>query len=103
MKKIAFIFTAAMALSASLPAVEQLPPLFQDLKELRAILTNDNLGKLLPAGDTIMEIRRVENGYIIKTNKHQVLAKVSYQSGGIGPIPFVIEFENPQPINGRSQ
>lgn len=85
--------------SSSLLAVAQLPPLYQDLKELRSILVSDNLGQLLPAGDTIQDIRKVEDGYLIVTNNHRLMAKVIYKDGKIGPVPFTIEFQNPEPIN----
>lgn len=86
------------ALSSPLQAV--LPPLYQTSKELSAVLQGDLLGKALPAGEPILEIRRNSQGYEITTLHYHVQANVIYKtSDRPGPAQFEVEFEKANRIN----
>lgn len=75
-----------------------LPPLFEDIAEIKAILDDQKLGQLLESGESIREIKKVEKGYVIKTNQHKLLAKVIYKPNNRpGPAQFDIEFNPPKP------
>lgn len=76
-----------------------LPPLYESVRELQAILSDDKLGQVLSSGDLILEIKKTDAGFLIITNKHEVLARViSEPSKLMGPAQFKIVFEAPTPI-----
>jgi hypothetical protein len=71
-----------------------LPPLFQNIAEIKAILIDKRLGQLLESGESIEEIKKVDDGYLIITNQHKLLAKVIYKPiSRPGPAQFDIDFE----------
>ncbi len=71
-----------------------LPPLYENIAEIKAILEDQRFGKLLQSGETIEEIIKVKDGYEINTNHHQLRAKVIYKPiSRPGPAQFDIEFE----------
>jgi hypothetical protein len=77
-----------------------LPPLYQTGAELHSVLNLDELGKYLPDGEPILEIRKNEQGYVIITNKHTLQAEVVYQPATRpGPARFQIKFHEPIPLN----
>ena len=70
-----------------------LPPLFEDIAEIKAILDDKRLGQSLESGESIHEIKKLENGYSIKTNHHILFAKIIYKPRGMPrPAKFDIEF-----------
>lgn len=76
-----------------------LPPLFENIAEIKAILDDQRLGDLLESGETIKEIKKVEKGYIIKTNQHKLLVRVVYKPISMpGPAKFDLEFKTPKPL-----
>ena len=94
MKKLFAILTLCMALNGSL--FSALPPLYQGLKELKAIIEDKKLDQVLNAGEMIMDIRKTQDGYMIVTNQHQLNVKVVYDPASHpGPTPFHIEFQEP--------
>ena len=97
MKKLFGILTVCMALSS--PLFSALPPLYQGLKELKAIIEDKKLDQVLNSGEVIMDIRKTQDGYMIVTNQHQVNVKVVYEPASRpGPIPFHVEFQTPTPL-----
>lgn len=77
-----------------------LPPLFEDIAEIKAILEDQQLGQLLESGDSIMEIKKVEKGFLIKTNHHKLFAHVIYRPSRMpGPAQFEIEFKTARPVD----
>lgn len=93
MKK--FLMLTVMCLACnSLTAV--LPPLWQNVAELKAILEDRSLGNHLQSGDVIESIEKIDNGWFIKTNHRSVNAIVHYEPQQMpGPAKFKIEFQAP--------
>lgn len=84
--------------SSSLQAV--LPPLYQTSKELRMVLEGDLLGKALPDGEPILEIRKNDKGYEITTLHYHVQANIVYKpTGRPGPVQFEVQFQKADKIN----
>ena len=82
---------------ASIEAI--LPPLFEDIAEIKGILDDQRLGKLLESGESIAEIKKVKEGYLITTNHHNLLVKVSYKPiPRPGPAQFELEFQTAEPL-----
>lgn len=76
-----------------------LPPLYEDIAEIKAILDDQRLSHLLESGESIKEIKKGEKGYVIKTNRHKLYAKVIYKPNSMpGPAQFDIEFKTPKPL-----
>lgn len=97
MKKIAFTVLVCCMFFGSLSAA--LPPLFQDLSELHAVLNDKLLGQRLSSGEPIKSIIHVENGYWIITNKSKLLAEIVYEpSTKPGPAKFTVKFNEVEPI-----
>jgi len=79
-----------------------LPPLYQTADEIAGILKEHELGNVLSAGEPILEIRKIENGYLVITNKHQVEATIIYEPASRpGPARFKIQFQSPEPVNSK--
>lgn len=75
-----------------------LPPLYQNLTELKAVLNAPELTHLLNSGEVIVQIYKVDSGYLIMTDQHSLIAKVVFEHAiRPGPTPFHIEFSKPQP------
>ena len=76
-----------------------LPPLFEDIAEIKAILSDERLGQLLESGESIQQINKIKKGYSIITNKHKLIAKVIYKPiDRPGPEQFDIEFNVPRSL-----
>ena len=94
MKKTFLILCAVLVWQTSLSAV--LPPLYQGINELKDLLNEPKLGELLQSGEVIEEIKKVDNGYLIITNKHELLAEVVYQTNRrVGPAEYTIVLHQP--------
>lgn len=73
-----------------------LPPLYEGIAEIRAILTDEKLSEVLTSGEVIQEIHKTDAGYMFYTNHHQlnvVVKKLPAQ--GPGPAKFELEFKEP--------
>ncbi|MBN2479970.1 MAG: hypothetical protein JXA94_07060 [Parachlamydiales bacterium] len=96
MKKILVIFLTIFALKVS--AV--LPPFHQSVKEIQQILSDERLKKEIPSGEPILEIIRVENGYLIYTNKYILEVEIEYLPQKMpGPAQFKLHFNEKQLIS----
>lgn len=91
---------ALVILSFSTVSMEAiLPPLYQTSKELRALLEPERLGKALPDGEPILEIRKNKDGFEIVTPRYHVQANVIYkQTGRPGPAQFEIQFADAEKV-----
>lgn len=70
-----------------------LPPLYQGLAELKAILNDPQLSKELQSGEVIESLEKTETGYEIHTNKSQLQVEVHYKpQKQPGPVQFDLEF-----------
>jgi hypothetical protein len=82
-------------LQNTLPAV--LPPLWQGVREIEAILSDKHFGKELDSGESILEIKKTENGYLIITNRREHPVHIIYKpQSRPGPAQFEIEFGTPK-------
>jgi len=96
MRKALFFISCLFLFATSLPAA--LPPLFQDIAELKAIFDDPQLGQLLQSGEAIKEIQHTEKGYVISTNKNILAVEIVYASAARpGPAKFFVKFSKPKP------
>lgn len=97
MKKFFLILFLSFSLNANLSAI--LPPLYQGIKEVTAILRDPQLGQLLSAGDVLLSIEKNDRGYLVTTNHHELQANVIYtHEAKIGPQQFTIVFDSPTKV-----
>lgn len=76
-----------------------LPPLAEGIRELSAIICNDEFYKNLGSGDLIEGIQKNEKGYLITTNKRTMQVDVIYLIQElIGPQKFKLEFHAPKSL-----
>lgn len=76
-----------------------LPPLYENIKEIQAILGSPEIGERLQSGEVINKIERTSNGFAIQTNMHQLDVEVVYQKEGrIGPASFKLVFGEPKEL-----
>lgn len=95
MKKIICLLGVFIAINAN--GFASLPPLWQDVRELKAILDAKEFGDYLHSGEAIQDIKKTDNGWAIHTNQHIVNIQVNYQTKAQpGPARFILEFQNPQ-------
>jgi hypothetical protein len=93
MKKIATLLTLCVVMAGPVSAL--LPPLYQDIKEITTLLTDEAIQNVLESGDRIIEIRRIERGYQIVTNRHTVDAEIiRVPNEAPGPSKFRVVFKN---------
>ena len=98
MKKFLSIFCLCLLFQSPIFAI--LPPLYQGIKEMTAILQDPQLGQLLHSGEVIMSIQKTDSGYTVVTNQHQLPIKVNYrQERRIGPQQFTLSFDAPTAID----
>lgn len=76
-----------------------LPPLWQNVAELKAILEDKRLGEKLESGEVIMEIENTDASWLITTNHNQLSVNVVYGKRDMpGPATFTLEFGNPEKL-----
>lgn len=89
-------FYAALTCAALLwqgPLSALLPPLWEGVSEIKAILTDEHLKDYLDSAEIIEQITKVSNGYLIKTNRSELLAEVkTLPQERPGPAKFEIQF-----------
>lgn len=86
-------FVAIAALLGYAPLFALLPPLYQQLAELKQIIENEELPNYLQSGELILTIERQDHGYLIVTNQQKVFAEVIIQPQHTpGPAQFSISF-----------
>lgn len=95
MKKYLFFFFSFIAVQTVSAA---LPPLWQSVNEIKAILDDPELGVKLASGEMILKIKRSEEGWSIVTSRHYLAVRVIPQPQTMpGPAKFKLEFEEPSP------
>lgn len=91
MKKLLGLMFAGVLMTSGLEAA--LPPLWQGTAEVKAILDDQQLSKVIPDGDVLIKIVKIHDGYLLITNKRKVKVKVNYEKNQMpGPAKFQIEF-----------
>lgn len=94
MKK--FAFAAVLLMLSAGSAFASLPPLYQSLRELQALLTSEGLQESLGSGEVIQEIVRTAQGYVVTTQNYHLTVDVQYaHPGKIGPAEFDFQFHPP--------
>lgn len=92
MKKI--LFGAILFTSIQTSIFAALPPLWQNVQELKIILNDKRLGDFLNSGDVIQSVKKTDDGWIIVTNHKRLNVKVQYEnSQNPGPVQFRISFQ----------
>lgn len=98
MKRLVLPLLAFFAIVPSLQAV--LPPFYQSRNELQSILSSNELAERIGSGEPIMIIERNDQGYLIRTNKHQVQIDVIYAPAKMpGPAQYRFNFHEIVPLN----
>lgn len=96
MKKILF----ALIFSFNLSAFAALPPLHESVKEFQSLLNNPFLTKNLSVGESITEIAKDHDEFIVTTTKSVMIVKIIYEPQKMpGPAHFRFEFEPPKVIS----
>jgi len=73
--------------------VQALPPKWQMLREKEAILADETLIDLLGEDPEILDIQKVEGGYLVLTDDYQLRVDVIYlPRSGAGPARFALSF-----------
>lgn len=79
-----------------LPLNAVLPPLYQDIKEIQAILDKATKDEIFHSGVVIQEITRSPPGYIIITNEFVLPITINYEKPSMpGPASFTVHFGEP--------
>ncbi len=95
MKKILFSTLSALLL---LQTGFALSPLDRSSKEISDIVRNPQLRRMLPPTEVILDIRRIPSGYVLTTNRFQVIVDVIYgpsARGGEQQEEVNLEFHEP--------
>lgn len=95
MKK--FLLTAAVISGSSLFAI--LAPLHESIVEIETILKDQRFAKSFKPSESIQEIMKTENGYLIVTDNYQMDVELTYlPSNRPGPQKFELNFRSPVPV-----
>ena len=95
MKRILLLLTLASTLPLmATPLMAVLPPLGNSLRELKAIITDPGLYRLLGSPEIIENIAKTEGGYLITTTHKEVEVYVAYHivKGMMGPGSLEITY-----------
>lgn len=94
MKKLALLSLLLFGSATSSHAL--LPPLYESIKEYKALLNDPRFVDNLTSGETILDIRREHNNFEVITNQHKLNVKIVYEpQGRPGPAQFHLEFMEP--------
>jgi len=89
-------FLLALMVTVSLPTWALLPPLYQSVKEYKALLNDPRLEKTFASGEFIQSIERKESGFTVTTNKQILKVDIVYKKQRLpGPAEFQLEFQKP--------
>ncbi len=93
------LLTAAL-LFVTNPMFSALPPLAQSSREIEAILDSPKTYQLLGGAEPIEQIVRTINGYLLITDRKELLVDIHYlPSNKIGPIEFELYFHLPTDVD----
>lgn len=91
MKKRLYLLLVAMTLQ--MPVYALMPPLWEDVAQIEAILQDQHLKDHLDSGDIIVGINRTKKGWVIVTNHKKLPVKVQALPQSMpGPGHYAIEF-----------
>ncbi len=94
MKKTCLSF---LLLSSTFTLFGALSPLAQSIKEMQAILADTHIQDLGSA-EAILEIVKVDTGYLVISQNYSMLVDVTYKTDQkkVGPVPFQLQFHAPE-------
>jgi hypothetical protein len=95
MKKMIFLLGLITASYAALP------PLYQSTREIQAILTDSQLTSKLGSAESILQILKIDGGYLVSTTQHTIKVDVVYkrlEDRKVGPAQFELNFQDPHKI-----
>jgi hypothetical protein len=78
---------------------QALPPQYQEAREREAIQNDPRLSEFLGNAE-ILEIRKVEGGYVVVTDAYEMQVDVHYlplEKNFCGPAKFELSFSQPVP------
>ena|SRR5579872_7024823 len=78
-----------------------LPPLAQSVREMQAILADSHIQDLGSA-EAILEIVKVDSGYLVISQNYSMLVDVNYKTQEqkkVGPVQFQLQFHPPVGTN----
>jgi hypothetical protein len=82
-----------VALLSPVWTMAALPPLYQGIKELQALLDDPDLSAELTSGEVIESIKKTESGYEVQTNRSRLQVDVHYKPQSVpGPVSFDLQF-----------
>ena len=85
------LFILGMAACTQLSAL--LPPVWQNVAELKAILQDQQLNQFLDSAELIQKIEKTETGWAIVTNRSTTYADITPEKQAMpGPEKFSIHF-----------
>ena len=88
------LFTIALSTLLCSSAFCALPPMPQSLREIKEILSHDFLRSDEMTTETIWQIQKVENGYVLETNHFIIPVEIiPLRQEKIGPAPFQVHFD----------
>lgn len=94
MKKFIFLLFFLFILQTAHAA---LPPLYQSLREIKAIISYERLINELGSAEAVIGIKKVENGYLVKTFRYELKVDVIYiPQEMVGPAKFELKFNQKQ-------
>jgi len=89
MKKLIFIFL----LIFNIKIFAVLPPFYQSKEEIEAIISDPRLAEKLDSSELILEIKKIDEGYLITTNKSKLKVEIIYlPQKTFGPSLFELKF-----------
>lgn len=85
------------------PCFALLSPLNQSLEEIKTIVTSHELQNYLAQDQPIKHIERTECGYLLKTDKTQLMVEIQYiPSSYPGRQQFRLNFQEPRQLKGAN-
>jgi hypothetical protein len=94
MKKILFALTVFLSFNGI--AFSSLPPLWQNVAEINAMINDKELANHLTSGDVIQDIKKTDDGWIIVTNHNHLPVHIVYATmSQPGPARFNVVFDTP--------
>ncbi len=74
-----------------------LPPLWQTVREIKSILSDEQLGNYFSSAEQIQEIRKEGDEYFVKGTASSCRVEIIYlpaEDGRVGPASFKLIFHN---------
>ncbi len=96
MKKVVFILIILFITKAH----ALLPPFYQSIKEIESILQDERFTSDANCAYPILEIKKIEGGYLIITSKYRQFVEVNYiPQDMVGPAKFELKFHEKNYLN----